>query len=557
MLTPHAPTLVPAAETVLSPALAVPAPPAPLAKKPSKPSSGRWPRRAALAGLVVGLIGLVVWFGPRIGGGGSGDRPLTAKATRGELKVTVTDRGELESSESVQVQCELEGGGKLVTIVPEGTRVKKGDEVAKLDTDALVKSITEQEVKWEQAEGKAKSAKSELSQAKNKRDSEVSKAQLTLDLAKIDREAYEDTKGKYAKERDEKKSKLEQSKRNHKKAQEEVEFTEGLIKKGFAQMDELRRKRDEETEYKFAVASAEADLYILEKFERRKQVMDLTTKAADADRELGRTKESQQAAIEKAEGELKATDKTAEIEKGQLERLRKQMDRCTIKAPSEGIVVYFNARWYDDSSRIRPGATLYFQQTIFSLPDLSKMRVKMKVHESVVKKVRPGQPVTMTLDALPGRVLNGKVVKIATLAQSDGWRGGGVKQYETEVSIDDLPADGGLKPGMTAEVKILINTLADAITIPVQAVTEYDGKHVVYLVNGSKIERREVQVGETNETLIQVTDGLDEGETVALDARARAAADLKASGPKDGKPADKKDEKAPATDKSSQPVAQR
>lgn len=505
---------------------------------------------------MIGLVGGTVWVGPKWVGGGSGDRPLTARATRGELKVTVSDRGELESSESVQVACELEGGGKLVSIVPEGTRVKKGDEVAKLDTDALVKSITEQEVKWEQAEGKAKSAKSELSQAKNKRDSEVSKAQLTLDLAKIDLEAYEDSRGKYAKERDDKKSKLEQAKRNHKNALDEVEFTEGLVKKGFAQVEQLRQKRDAEMEFKFAVASAEADLYILEKFERRKQIKDLSTKAADAERELARTKESQQAAIEKAEGELKAADKTAEIEKAQLERLKKQMDRCTIVAPSEGIVVYHNARYWDESTRIRPGATLYFQQTIFTLPDLTKMRVKLKVHESVIKKVRPGHPATMTLDALPGRVLNGKVIKIATLAQSDGWRGGGVKQYETEVSIDDLPADAGLKPGMTAEVKILINTLADAITVPVQAVTEYDGKHVVYVADGSRVERREVQVGEANESLIQITKGLAEGEAVALDARVRAAADLKAAGPKDGMPVEKKGEKAPTTGKGSAAVAQ-
>ena len=55
--------------------------------------------------------------------------------------------------------------------------------------------------------------------------------------------------------------------------------------------------------------------------------------------------------------------------------MKAQVARCTIKAPSDGIVVYSNSRYWDESSRIRPGGQLYYRQEIFSLPDLSKMRV--------------------------------------------------------------------------------------------------------------------------------------------------------------------------------------
>ena len=72
------------------------------------------------------------------------------------------------------------------------------------------------------------------------------------------------------------------------------------------------------------------------------------------------------------------------------------------------------------------------------------------------------------------------------MAQSDGWRGGGVKEYQTEVSIDDLPKEAGLRPGMTAEVKILIRDVENALTVPVQAVTELDGEHVAYVVSAER-----------------------------------------------------------------------
>ena len=111
--------------------------------------------------------------------------------------------------------------------------------------------------------------------------------------------------------------------------------------------------------------------------------------------------------------------------------------------------------------------------------------------------------------------------------------GVGVKQYDTVLSLDDMPTDAGLKPGMTAEVKILIGTLPDAISVPVGAVTEYESEKVAYIVTSSGVTRRTVTVGENNEQYVQVTEGLTPGEDVALDARTRAAADLKATKPKD------------------------
>ena len=474
----------------------------------------------------------VTWGLPRRGPGAV----LTAAAKRGELVIPVNDKGELESAESVQVMCEVEGGGKLVTILPEGTQVKKGAVVAKFDTDVLQKGINEQEVKWETAEGKLKAATSELEVQKNKAEGEIAKADLTLTLARLDRDAYQ--KGEYQVEYDKRKGKLELAQKDLKEAEDGLEFSRGMVKKGFAQQEQLRSKELTVEGKRSAVNESKADLMVLETFTKVRKETELTAKAKDAERDLDRTRKSQDAATEKAANEVKAAQKTAEIEKKQLERLKAQMEKCEVKAPGDGIVIYFKRPW-DESSRIKPGAQLYFQQPIFNLPDLSQMKVKMKVHESVVKKVKAGLTATMKIDALPGQLLHGKVLSVATLAQEDGWRGGGVKEYETIVSIDDLPAEAGLRPGMSADVRILVKTIPDALTVPVQAVTEVEGKHVCYVVSGDKVERREVTVGDANDQNIQVTDGLSEGEQVALDARSRAAAELGNSPEADKKPAEK------------------
>jgi RND family efflux transporter MFP subunit len=452
---------------------------------------------------------------------------VTATATVGELVIAVTDKGELESAQSVQGVCEIEGGGKLVTIVPEGTLVKKGEVVARFDTDPLVKGVNEQEVKWEQAEGKVKATTSELEVQRNKADSEIAKADLALTLAKLDHESYEE--GEFQVELDKRKGTLELGRKELKEAEDNLEFTRGMVKKGFAQLEQIRVMELTVEGKRYAVRQNEADLKVYEKFAKVRKLTELKAKAEDAERELERTKKSQAAATDKAVSELAAAKKTAELEKRQLERLKAQLDKCEVKAPQDGILIYFKRPW-DTESRIRPGVALVFQQPVFTLPDLTRMKVKVKVHESVVKKVRVGQTATMRADALPGQFLHGKVTNVATLAQGDDWRGGGVKEYETGVSIDDLPKEAGLRPGMSAEVRILIKTIPGALTVPVQAVTEAGGKHVCYVVAGDRVERREVAIGEGNEQLVQVLDGLAEGEKIALDARSRAAAELGAAG---------------------------
>jgi multidrug efflux pump subunit AcrA (membrane-fusion protein) len=161
------------------------------------------------------------------------------------------------------------------------------------------------------------------------------------------------------------------------------------------------------------------------------------------------------------------------------------------------------------------------------------MQMKVKIHESVVKKVKAGQPAEIRIDAYANKVLHGTVKSVATLANTESFWDRFVKEYETVIVLDDLPLDAGLKPGFTGEVKILLNQLPDVLVVPVQAVGQREAQHYCYVVDGKKVERREITVGENNAKFVEVKSGLEEGEQVALDARARLAAEAKAN---EGKP---------------------
>ena len=490
---------------------------------------------AALAGLSAGG-----WYGLRWYFAGKADATITATVTRGDLVVTVTERGELESSQTVAVKCELEREqAKLVAILPEGTRVTKGQVVGSFDTDAIQRSILEQEVKFKQADGKAKAAKLDLEITQNKGEGEIDKALLALKLAELDRDAY--LEAEFGVELATHKSAMELARKQFSEAEDNLEFTRTLVKKGFEQQEKIRQMELGVQQQKFSVDSATNKLMLLEKYTKLKKETELNAKARDAKRDLDRSKKSTEAANDKGKADLEAAQQTATVEKQTLDRSRKQLTQCEIKAPADGIIVYFKRPW-DESSRIQPGAMMFYQQPIFNLPDLTKMMVKVKVHESVVKKVTKGLSAGVLIDALPNQPLEGTVESVGTLAHSEGWRGGAVKEYMTDVSLKSLPADAGLKPGMTAEVKIFVKTVPNALLVPVQAVTEKGGIYYAYAKIGKSYERREVKVGEANEQFVQVLEGVQENEEVALDARARANAELKVE------TKDKKDEKpAPAS----------
>jgi RND family efflux transporter MFP subunit len=454
---------------------------------------------------------------------------ITATVIRGDLPITVVERGELESSQSIDVACEVEREQiKIVSILPEGTRVTKGTEVVRLDTDALLKAKSEQEIKWKTAEGKAKATTSALEVAKNKRESEIEKARLAWELAEIDRDSYLDKEGDYKAEENDRLGAIELAKKQLQESESKRDFYRDFVQKGFGTPENLRRLELDVAEKQFLLTRDTAKLLVLQKFTRKKKEAELRGKADEAKREWKRTEKSQDAEVEKATSEKEAADITARLEKTQLERLEEQLGKCVIKAPHDGILVYSKFRYWDPTSRIQAGAMVHFRQPIFSLPDLGKMQVKVKIHESVVKKISQSLPAEIQIEALPNRILHGTVKNVGTLAVTDGWTAGNVKEYLTIVEINDLPSDAGLKPGMTAEVKVLARTLKNVIQVPLQAVTEIGGKHFAYVVDADNdVEKRSVTLGESNERFVEIREGLDEAEKVALDARARGSAEAK------------------------------
>ncbi|HAA48844.1 MAG TPA: hypothetical protein DCE43_03945, partial [Planctomycetaceae bacterium] len=188
----------------------------------------------------------------------------------------------------------------------------------------------------------------------------------------------------------------------------------------------------------------------------------------------------------------------------------KELEQCVVRAEKDGLVIYPTAAAWKDTPDITEGATVAREQVLLIMPDLSKMQIKVGIHESMIDRLVPGLEARVTL---PGRVLDSKVSTVATITRPAGWWTGNVVKYDTIISLPPAP---GLKPGMSAEVEILLALHEDVLTVPVAAVVESDAGSFCWVSTPAGVQRRPIQLGDNNDSFVIVTAGLKEGDQVIL-----------------------------------------
>jgi HlyD family secretion protein len=161
------------------------------------------------------------------------------------------------------------------------------------------------------------------------------------------------------------------------------------------------------------------------------------------------------------------------------------------------------------------GSAVNEQQELIYLPTATAVKAVVKVHETSLQKVKPGLPVVVMVDALPGKTFTGRVEKIAPLPDAQMvWMNPDLKIYNTEVYLEG--EGDNLRTGMSCKAEIIIEEYDDAIYIPVQAVLRVGGEPTVYVQGGGEFEPRKVEIGLDNNRMIRITGGLQTGEVVLL-----------------------------------------
>jgi len=229
---------------------------------------------------------------------------------------------------------------------------------------------------------------------------------------------------------------------------------------------------------------------------------------AVAEAHLASTRKALELAKTGYEEDLKQAAAEVERAKAALADATVQLSYATITAPIDGVVGLVSTQ---EGETVAAGLNA---PTFVTIIDLARLQVDTFVDEVDIGKVKPGQEAIFTVDSFPAREFAGKVVAIYPQAVIQE----NVVNYDVVVQITE-PYDGLLRPEMTASVTISLETRQNVLAIPVKAVKRERGKSVVYVVSGDAPQPREVKTGWKDSQWIEILSGLEEGETVLLEAQ--------------------------------------
>ncbi len=410
-----------------------------------------------------------------------------------KLKVSVRERGVVEAARSAYAFCMVDGTRAIIALKPEGSYVKKGDIVCELDSAQLKAKLLEHRFAKDLAEKNYQSAKrargdAEVAAAEQvaaiyTRELETVNRQITETEPVIEQLVARQSRTQLARERFAPARAATKAARSPADIVAELDFDD--------RMESIKRDL---ANHQAALQLAKAKRDTLQRY----ITYDLakTTKAHNVDVAHKHVDELAKQAAIAAETKM-------------ITRLEKQIAACKLVAAADGVVIH--------QPQIQEGATVRERQTIFSIfdPD-GPMQVNTKVRELRIDQIMRNMKAQIRIDAFSDQVLEGTVVDVAPRPDAPSFRHSAIKVYTTKVRIDQpLPT---LRPGMSAEVEIVIKDLDNVLTVPVQAVLTHDDKDQVAVKKpDGRFEWRDVTLGPSSDALVEVKQGIQSGEHVALD----------------------------------------
>jgi HlyD family secretion protein len=396
---------------------------------------------------------------------------LTHTIMRSDLVVTITEQGLVESAENHEVKSKVRGWNTVLWIIDSGTFVEKGDELVRLNSSVIQEQIDE------------RTKYSNWSQSAADR-SAASVARAKLAVSEYEQGRYIATEMTLEKD-------VVVAEAALRSAIDRLRHTRSMARSEYVSELEVEEKEFAVRQARLNVELKRTQLEVLTTFTRKEQMQTLSGNFKSI-------KATHRANAERAMADTSRRDRAVD-----------EIQHCVVVADRSGLVIHPDAaKW--ESGPIAEGTNVHKDQVLLLMPDLSKMQVKVGVHEAAVKRVKVDSTARVTL---ADGALEGRVSEVASITKPAGWWTANEVRYDTLIT---LPPIDGLRPGMSAEVEIVIAEHHNVLTIPVAAIVENDGKHHCWLKTGSEIKRRSIKLGDSNDVFTIVEEGLQEGDEVLL-----------------------------------------
>lgn len=196
-----------------------------------------------------------------------------------------------------------------------------------------------------------------------------------------------------------------------------------------------------------------------------------------------------------------------------LEKFQQAMQSTRITAPEDGIVIFGKSWEGKKFSKDDNVYTYEFAPAIATLPDMSSVISEIFVKEIDISKIKVGDSVRVTFDALEGTTIMGSIKTIARMGEDH--KDFDMKVFKVVIQLDH--SNEGLKPAMTSNNEIILENSDNVISVPLASVFSDNGSKYVYLKTAEGVVKQPVETGFENEESVRILNGLKDGDLVLLE----------------------------------------
>lgn len=471
--------------------------------------------------------------------------PKLHKVGHQRLAANIVEAGTLDTAQAEAVYCRLRAADKtrpaavIKWRVEDGTPVRKGQLLIQFEDAELLERVQNQRFAVEQAKASLLQAEQDHRGAHIQAELEIRTAEKAQTLAELDSKVFED--GTAPQKALELKARVLRAEADVALWAARVEKAEALVAKGTLTVGAAQARKLRLASARAVLEQAVSERNVWEKLTRRRSEEELKHKLVVA--RLG-------VEVAKAQARAKEVQATAAVEarrlacktaEDRLRGLQEELAACQVLATQDGMAVWAstaasrtsrNAAAFGggipgraaaeparplSGTNLSVGAQVREGQKLMTVMDMSRPVVRTNVPEAVVSGLRVGQPAVIHIHAFPDRALVGRVMEIAQTPSAADWLQRDAKTYPTVIAIDDRPIGLALKPGMTAQVTIVTGKeLARVLTVPQTALVRLRaaGQAVCQVRTAKGVEARPVVFGASDGQMVEIKEGLKEGEEV-------------------------------------------
>jgi multidrug resistance efflux pump len=374
------------------------------------------------------------------------------KALQERIRNTVRERGMLESADTLEIRCGLDHPSTIVFVVRDGATVTKGDVLLRLDDTKLNDELAIETINVARLTAAVDKAGQTLAGRKAERTATLSAGKLAVRAAELGKTGYLATDGEYQLQLNAADAAIGIAQKRVSTAMVVVKY----LKANSRNLGDIAKAETELLAAEHALALEKAKKTLLTKHTLPRTTAEHEAAVAKGEAESLHTTMNATVALSQAEGELQTRKAELRIAQSKRERIDRQLKRCVIAAPRDGVVLHAVTRSRRvESTTIEPGTAVRPRQTLLQMPDVKRLQVRVKVHETNAHRVRPRQAVSLRFDAIPDTVFHGTVKSISSFPERGEWPNTDLMLYEVLVTIDK--PSPVLKIGMSALAEIRVS----------------------------------------------------------------------------------------------------